>query len=81
MATKKAENVSLEKNISELEEIVKTLEKNDISLDDALKLFERGVVLSSQCTKILDEAEQKVSVMLKNDGEISEKDFLAGDEE
>ncbi len=81
MATKKAENVNLEKNISELEEIVKSLEKNDISLDDALKLFERGVVLSSQCTKMLDEAEQKVSVLLKNDGEIIEKDFLAGDEE
>ncbi len=79
-AAKKTGDINFEKNIEELEEIVKNLEKNEISLDESLKLFERGVVLSAQCTKLLDEAEQKVSVLLKKDGEIVESDFLVEDE-
>ena len=80
-ASKKTETINLEKSIEELEEIVKNLEKNDISLDESLKLFERGVVLSAQCNKLLDEAEHKVNVLLKKDGEIIETDFLSEDGE
>lgn len=80
-ASKKNEIINLEKSIEELEEIVKNLEKNDISLDESLKLFERGVVLSGQCNKLLDEAEHKVNVLLKKDGEIIESDFLSEDGE
>ncbi len=76
-----AENINFEKNITELEEIVEKLEKNDISLDESLKLFERGVKLSARCNKLLDDAEQKVNVLVKKDGEIASEDFLLGDEE
>lgn len=77
----KTEEISFEKSINELEEIVKNLEKNDITLDESLKLFERGVALSSSCTKMLDEAEQKVSVLLKTDTGVNEQNFLVGDDE
>ena len=77
----KAEDISFEKNISELEEIVKKLENNEISLDESLKLFERGVKLSSECSKMIDEAEQKVAVLLKTENGIKEQNFLAGDDD
>ena len=76
-----SEKINFEINIKELEEIVAKLEKNDISLDESLKLFERGVMLSAQCNKLLDEAEQKVNVLLKKDGEMVEQDFLMEDGE
>ena len=57
------------------------LEKNEISLDESLKLFERGVALSAQCNKQLDDAEQKVNVLLKKDGEVTEQNFLMEDGE
>lgn len=72
---------NFETNIKELEEIVAKLEKNDISLDESLKLFERGVLLSAQCNKLLDEAEQRVNVLLKKDGEMTEQNFLMEDGE
>lgn len=76
-----SEKINFETNIKELEEIVAKLEKNDIPLDESLKLFERGVTLSAQCNKLLDEAEQKVNVLLKKDGEMVEQNFLMEDGE
>ena len=73
--------VNFEAGIKELEEIVAKLEKNEISLDESLKLFERGVALSAQCNKQLDDAEQKVNVLLKKDGEVTEQNFLMEDGE
>ena len=41
-----------------------------------MELFEKGVEYTKQCNKMLDEAEQKVKILLKNaDGEISAKDM------
>ena len=64
MAEKK---LTFEKALARLEEIVSRLEAGDASLDESLKLFEEGAKLSSQCSAMLDKAEQKVS-MLENSG-------------
>lgn len=68
---------SFEKNLSELEQVVKALESNDISLDDMIALFEKGVGLTRECTEALDRAEQKITVLMKNrdSGEIEEQPF------
>ena len=76
-----SDTVNFEAGIKELEEIVAQLEKNEISLDESLKLFERGVALSAQCNKQLDEAEQKVNVLLKKDGGVAEQNFFMEDGE
>lgn len=70
---------SFEKNLGELEQVVKALEDNDVSLDKMIELFEKGVVLTKECTTALNEAEQKITVLMKNrdSGEISEKPFNA----
>ena len=67
---------SFENNLKELEMVVKTLESSDISLDEMLELFERGVALTKSCTQQLENAEQKITVLMKNrNGEMTEEDF------
>ncbi len=56
--------LTFEDNIRKLEDIVKQLERGDKPLDDMIKLFEQGVAISKECKKTLDEAQQKVSVLL-----------------
>jgi exodeoxyribonuclease VII small subunit len=65
---KKPENLSFEASLSELEQIVTELEQGDVSLDDALKQFERGIKLVRQSQTKLEQAQQKVSILL-NEGD------------
>ena len=61
-----------ETDLAELESLVETLEQGDISLEESLKLFERGVTLTRSCQKALQEAEQKVQILLEKSGEPEE---------
>jgi exodeoxyribonuclease VII small subunit len=54
-----------ESTLKELEEIVRQLEAGDLPLERSLELFERGIRLSRDCQKRLDDAERKVEVLLK----------------
>ena len=63
MAEKKFENA-----LKELEQIVEQLEDGELPLDDALRLFEKGIKLSQFCSAKLDDAEQKVELLLKDAG-------------
>ncbi len=68
--------LTFEESMIRLEEIVNHLEKGDISLQDSIKLFEEGTVLIGDCSRILDEAEQKVVKLKKGaDGEPEELSF------
>lgn len=71
MATKK----TFEDSINELEEIVQKLEKGECPLDEAVKLFEKGVKISNECHKTLNEAEQKIKILTEADtkGEVEEE--------
>lgn len=67
---------SFENNLKELEAVVKALEGSEISLDEMLELFEKGIKLTKSCTSQLEEAEQKISILMKNkDGEMQKEDF------
>ncbi len=62
-------NTSLfEDSLKELEQLVEQMEQGDISLEESLKSFERGVKLTSTCQKALQEAEQKVQILLAKNG-------------
>ena len=65
--TKPAKN-TFEDDLSALENIVEQLESGDLSLDDAMKAFETGVKLTSNCQKTLADAQQKVQVLVDNNG-------------
>ena len=60
-----AEAKSFEQNLSRLDEIVRHLEKGDLPLSDSLALFEEGTGLLTACSKMLEEAEQKVVKLRK----------------
>lgn len=66
MASKKPENMSFEATIEELDNLVEQLESGDIALDEALKKFERGIALARSGQAKLDEAEQRVRILLDN---------------
>jgi len=67
--------------MKQLEQIVQELETGDLPLEKALKKFEDGVQLSRLCTEMLDETEQKVSILLKGqNGEVIEKPFVSDNE-
>jgi len=68
--------VNFEENLKELEGVVKALEGGDVTLDEMLTLFEKGIKLTKSCTELLDGAEQKINILMKNsDGEMESKPF------
>ena len=69
--SKKKSTTLFEDSLSELEQLVNQLEQGDISLEESLKSFERGVFLTRTCQKALQEAEQKVQILLEKNGVIS----------
>ncbi|AKB04461.1 exodeoxyribonuclease VII small subunit [Vibrio cholerae] len=66
MASKKPENMSFESTIEELEQLVEQLESGDLALDEALRKFERGISLARAGQLKLDDAEQRVRILLSN---------------
>ena len=57
--------LSFEQSMQRLEEIVRLLERGDVPLEESLALFEEGSGLIAQCSKLLDNAEQKVIKLKK----------------
>lgn len=70
----------LEKSLEELEALLKELESGELTLEAALAHFERGVKLTRQCQKALQEAEQKVEILLKKSPEAEPEPFDSADE-
>ncbi len=61
--------VRFEESLAELEQLVDRMEQGNLPLEESLKLFERGVQLTRSCQKALKEAEQKVQILLEENGE------------
>lgn len=81
MAKGKAE-AGFEKNLKRLEAIVERMEGEELDLEQSLKLFEEGVALAEKCSKRLDEAEKKVTMLLKDkQGELIQEPFEDSDDE
>jgi len=49
-----------------LEEILKILNSGGVSLEKSLELYEEAVHLISLCEKRLNDAEQKIEILIKN---------------
>lgn len=71
-----AKETNFEDTMKELEEIVQVLEKGELNLDDSIKEFEKGMKLSKEASKYLEEAEKKITILVKdNNGELQEQEF------
>ena len=55
-----------ETSLKELEEIVEQLETSDLTLDETLAKYENGIKMYKQCYQILEKAEKKINILLKN---------------
>lgn len=74
MAPKK--KLSFEESTARLEEIVSLLERGDTPLEQAMALFEEGAGILRTCTAMLDQAEQKVTLLTAGpDGQPQEREF------
>jgi exodeoxyribonuclease VII small subunit len=58
------DEITFEQARNELEAIVRRLEDGQTSLDEALQLWERGEQLHELCRAKLDQAEERVAVLL-----------------
>ena len=68
-ARKKAESLTFEQSMQELETLVTKMEQGDLPLEDALQSFERGIVLARLSQQKLKDAEQKVQILTTENGQ------------
>ena len=70
-----------EEALGRLEDIVKKMEAGDMTLEESLKAFEEGIKLARLCSRRLDEAERRVEILLKQEGEPVVKPFQVEENE
>ncbi len=72
--------MNFEEAIQELETITRELEKGDLSLDESVKKFEKGMEVSKKCNEILENAEKRITILLKQENEeYKEENFVPED--
>ncbi|MCI9000001.1 MAG: exodeoxyribonuclease VII small subunit [Clostridia bacterium] len=67
--------MNFEEAMKGLEKIAGELEKGDLNLDASVAKFEEGMRLSKTCSDILEDAEKRISILIKNGEEVSEEEF------
>ena len=80
-AAASATGLPFEKTLAELEQLVKRMESGELSLEDSLAAFETGIKLTRECQQSLLAAEQKVQVLLEENGKLVSRDFAVDDDE
>lgn len=64
--SKKSKPLNLEDSLGEITKVIEEMEKSNLSLEQSLERFERGITLIKHCQLILQEAEQKVQILMQN---------------
>ena len=67
--------MSFEDIMKSLESIANELESGKLNLDESVEKFEEGIKLSKKCNEILEEAEKKITVLVKKDDKVEEEKF------
>jgi exodeoxyribonuclease VII small subunit len=69
------EELTFESALEKLETHVRTLEQGELTLNESLHIFEDGMKLAKFCGKKLDEAEQKIEILMEKNGELVKEPF------
>lgn len=72
---------ALETSLDNLESLVERMESGDLTLEESLKAFEEGVRLSRECQQALQQAEQKVRILLEQSVEAEPAPFTGDSDE
>lgn len=67
--------MNFEEAMKGLEQIANELEKGDLNLDQSVSKFEEGMKLSKTCHQILEDAEKRISILIKDGEAITEENF------
>jgi exodeoxyribonuclease VII small subunit len=68
--------MKFEEKLAELEKVVESLEGGELALEEALSLFERGIGLTRDLARQLDEVERKLEVLVRGaDGSLERREM------
>jgi len=56
-------SMDFEAKLSELNQIVERMEQEQLTLEQSLENFKRGVLITQECQKALQEAEQSIQLL------------------
>lgn len=69
------QEMTFEQALERLEYLVKAMEAGDMPLEEAIAAFQEGMKLSQVCRVKLDEAEQKIEMLVADANGFSKKQF------
>lgn len=70
------EVLAFEPALASLEQLVQQMESGELSLEQSIQAFEQGMKLSQQCQQALNEAEQKVQLLMSQaDGAVATQEL------
>ena len=73
---------TFEESFNELSEVVERLQQGDLPLEETIARFERGMRLSFECEKYLDEAGRRVEILVqREDGRFEAEPFEEDEDE
>lgn len=80
MTKKPSKLPDLESSLEEITVLIEKMEQGELTLEQSLSSFERGVTLIKHAQKILQEAEQKVQILMQHNGETELEDYESNEE-
>ena len=82
MTDKPVKKETFEVYLAQVEAAVKALEGGKLQLEESIEKYETGIKALRQCYAILDQAEKKIQLLVKEkDGSLSAKDFEPASED
>lgn len=70
--SKKPKQPDLESSLAEIHSLIETMEQGELTLEQSLTHFERGLGLIKHAQHILQNAEQKVSILMDKNNDPDE---------
>ncbi|MCR4874632.1 MAG: exodeoxyribonuclease VII small subunit [Clostridia bacterium] len=67
--------MKFEESLKELEEIVTKMEQGNLTIDESIAAFTKGIELCKNCSKELEEAKGKITILQKEMEYIKEVPF------
>ncbi|MFN0001358.1 MAG: exodeoxyribonuclease VII small subunit [Pseudohongiellaceae bacterium] len=79
--TRKTSKFNFEEALSSLSTLVEAMEAGELSLEESLQAFEQGIKLTRECQVALEQAQQKVNLLVTGGKLPASEPFVdAGDE-
>lgn len=69
MNKKAPKEQNLEASLEEITQVIDKMEHGELTLEQSLAHFERGISLVKNCQKMLEEAEQKVQILIQQNNQ------------